>query len=151
MTDERPTPETDELSQSIITHNNTYACYEQMKMHARCLERERDDALRKLESLEESITSLDHPNIRILLRQAESYALDVAEKHEKRYCEIKKQLADSNVHLENITIERDSERALADSLAEELKELLYCDLDVNLGRLKSSRDALTAWKEARGE
>lgn len=115
------------------------------------LERERDDALRKLESLEESITSLDHPNIRILLRQAESYALDVAEKHEKRYCEIKKQLADSNVHLENITIERDSERALADSLAEELKELLYCDLDVNLGRLKSSRDALTAWKEARGE
>lgn len=44
MTDERPTPETDELSQSIITHNNTYACYEQMKMHARCLERERDEA-----------------------------------------------------------------------------------------------------------
>ena len=42
MTDERPTPETDELSQSIITHNNTYACYEQMKMHAQRLERERD-------------------------------------------------------------------------------------------------------------
>lgn len=45
-----------------------------------------------------------------------------------------------------------AERALADRLAEALKELLYYDLqDVNLGRLKSSRDALTAWKEARSE
>lgn len=42
------------------------------------------------------------------------------------------------------------ERALADRLAEALRELLYYDLqDVNLGRIKSSRDALTAWKEAR--
>lgn len=46
----------------------------------------------------------------------------------------------------------DTERALADQLAESLKELLYYDLqDVNLGRLKSSREALTAWKEARSE
>lgn len=44
-----------------------------------------------------------------------------------------------------------AERAIADRLAEELKELLYCDLDVNLGRLKSSRDALAAWKEARND
>lgn len=44
------------------------------------------------------------------------------------------------------------ERALADRLAEALKELLYYDLqDVNLGRLKSSRDALAAWKEVRFE
>lgn len=130
MTDERPTPETDELSQTIITHNNTYACYEQMKMHAQRLERERDEAweradtmfakhaeildqyrrerdeaLRKLESLEESIASLDHPNIRILLRQAERYALDVAEKHENKYREIKKQLTDNNVYLANVTNE----------------------------------------------
>lgn len=51
MTDERPTPETDELSQSIITHNNTYACYEQMKMHARCLERERDEARERADTM----------------------------------------------------------------------------------------------------
>lgn len=45
-----------------------------------------------------------------------------------------------------------AERALADRLAGALKELLYYDLrDVNFGRLKSSRDALTAWKEARSE
>ena len=120
------------------------------------VERERDDALRKLESLEESITSLDHPNIRILLRQAESYALDVAEKHEKRYCEIKKQLTDSNVHLENITIERNSERALADRLAD---ALISTDAIIRkevalIGQWDSPvifKEALTAWKEARGE
>ena len=45
-----------------------------------------------------------------------------------------------------------AERALADRLADALKELLYYDLqDVNLGRLKSSREALAAWKEARSE
>ena len=43
------------------------------------------------------------------------------------------------------------ERALTDRLAKELEELLYYDLDVNLGRLKSSKDALAAWKEARSE
>lgn len=59
MTDERPTPETDELSQSIITHNNTYACYEQMKMHARCLERERDEARELIDDIWITATS-DH-------------------------------------------------------------------------------------------
>ena len=45
-----------------------------------------------------------------------------------------------------------AERALADRLADALKELLYYDLqDVNLGRLKSSRETLAAWKEARSE
>lgn len=58
-----------------------------------------------------------------------------------------------------LTVEKDklakqlaAERAIADRLAGELKELLYYDLqDVDLGRLKSSRDALAAWKEARSE
>lgn len=114
------------------------------------VERERDDALRKLESLEESISSLAHPNIRILLRQAESYALDVAKKHEKRYCEIKKQLTDSNVHLENITIERDTERALADRLAADLNGLWhhYSQTEASYEVID---EALNAWKEARSE
>ena len=52
--------------------------------------------------------------------------------------------------IETLERERDAERALADRLAEALKELLYYDLqDVNLGRLKSSRDSLAAWKESR--
>lgn len=113
---------------------------------AKRLERERDAALRKLESLEESIASLDHPNIRILLRQAERYALDVAEKHENKYREIKKQLTDNN-----------AERALADRLAKAVQNYFDVDgdmlasqaqLDNTSNRLES---ALAAWKEARSE
>lgn len=150
MTDERPTPETDAVDGKPTWQADIVEVGWVQSDFARCLERERDDALRKLESLEESITSLDHPNIRILLRQAESYALDVAEKHEKRYCEIKKQLADSNVHLENITIERDSERALADRLGNALEKIPW----TFAGREEQASEewnALTAWKEARSE
>ncbi len=54
--------------------------------------------------------------------------------------------------IETLERELDAERALADLLAGELKELLYYDLgDVNLGRLKSSRNTLAAWEEARSE
>ena len=109
------------------------------------LERERDAALRKLESLEESIASLDHPNIRILLRQAERYALDVAEKHENKYREIKKQLTDNN-----------AERALADRLAEALMStdsIIRKEVSL-IGQWSSPdvcKEALAAWKEARNE
>lgn len=37
--------------------------------HSKKLERERDEALRKLESLERSIASLDHPNLKMLLKE----------------------------------------------------------------------------------
>ena len=137
MTEERPTPETDAVDgkptwqENIIEKGWVPADFARrlecerdeareradtmFVKHAEILDqyrRERDAALRKLESLEESIASLDHPNIRILLRQAERYALDVAEKHENKYREIKKQLTDNN-----------AERALADRLADALREL----------------------------
>ncbi len=71
------------------------------------------------------------------LQAAEDFKLELADAR-REMCELEKQLA--------------AERALADRLADALKELLYYDLqDVNLGRLKSSRDALAAWKEARSE
>ena len=71
------------------------------------------------------------------LQAAEDFKLELADAR-REMCELEKQLA--------------AERAIADRLADALKELLYYDLqDVNLGRLKSSRDALAAWKEARSE
>ena len=145
MTDERPTPETDELSQSIITHNNTYACYEQMKMHARCLERERDEARKEIENIKKLLLDPNAVHINMLHGQIAKLDWEKLE-HIHGNHPAREQLA--------------TERAIADRLA----ALLHRNRDLYGGQqvdyqcgcsdceyLGPIDDALAAWKESRSE
>jgi hypothetical protein len=122
---------------------------------ARRIERERDEALAKLESLERSILDLSHPNLRMLLQERDEARDHLTQIHEygteeiNAAVELRQHLAAALVERDEARAQLTAERALADRLASTVSVLIISLNAFTPEPTTLGKDAYALWKEAR--